>query len=379
MPPKKSPKKPTKAPTKAPPRTPARRSTGKTAEDVRALVRSNVTRDGAVVIAALASDEVDSHVIDWISTQSVALDALLGVPGIPCGRITEISGKNHSGKTTVAGHCMAEAQRRGGVAYLVDQDKTADKTYFRALGVDVDALEMISTKERSFESAVEAIEAVIDELLKHDILAVIVYDDIAAVETRHDLEQKFGKVQPGGMAKGIRGMCRRLLSKIAHSRIAVVVTNQTYSKVGVVFGNPEVAFGGDGFGIFATVRLGMRQSGKLPNDAPGTLTKVTCLKSKVSAASHRSTHLAIAWARGVDNVYSIHELLTERQMIGQQGRSSIVRLSEVDEVRWTGGWQGLVSKCSREPEVYARLVDAYRALTAPQVEETAAAPAKEEE
>lgn len=376
--PKTSPKTSHKTkPKTSPTKTPAKKS--KTADEIRKLVRAGVTGDGAVAIAELSSPDAAPKIRDWVSTQSLALDGLLETPGLPCGRIVEVHGKNHSGKTTLVAHLIAEVQRRGGVAYLADQDNTADAEYFKAIGVDVDRLEMIECATRDFESIVEAIEKTIDELRKFDTLAVIVWDDIAAVETRHDLAADFGKVQPGGVAKGIRGMCRRLLSKLAKTRILLVVTNQTYSKVGMVFGNPEVAFGGDGFGIFASVRLHMKASGRLPAEAAGTLVKAKCVKSKVSKSTHKDVVLAIGHGRGFDNVYTIVNLLEEKKLIANAGRTQSVRLSETEELRWTGGWLGLVSKCVQDPTIYLRLQDAYRALSPIHAIETLGEVKEEEE
>lgn len=356
---------PRSSPRKSPSGPSPKHSTPKTAAEVRALMREVLTADGAAAVVDLASDEVDSHVREWVSTQSLALDSALGTAGLPCGRIVEFAGKNHSGKTTASAHVIAEVQRRGGVAAMLDQDITADKAYFKAIGVKVDELDMVTSTERSFEAIVEKLEQIVDVFVASDILGVVVFDDIAAVETRHDLEAKFGAVQPGGIAKGIRSMCRRLLSKIARSRVLVLVTNQTYQAVGKVFGNPERVYGGDGFGIFASVRLMFRRKGELPAGVIGTFTEVEILKSKVSNASRQKVLLAIAWSRGFDNVYVAFELFKARELIGQSKNTMILKLSPTEEVRWVGGWQGLVKKCFDDPKVFPRLADAYRALTAP--------------
>lgn len=360
--PKKSPKRP---PSKTPPST--RAASKRTGASVFEMIRAGVGPDAAMSIVSLSSDEVASRPIDWISTQSLALNTTLKAPGIPCGRITEVFGKNHSGKTTLLAHLCAEAQRRGGAAFVLDQEAAIDRDRFAQIGVDVTQLGIVQQAKPTIEDGVEAIEKIIDAVrdLGDKITGPVVigWDSIAAAPALKELEDTFKKQQPGAAAKVIRSMARRLVYKIAGTRIALVVLNQTYSKVGIVYGNPEVPYGGDGLGYYSTVRLHFRNAGKLSDDMPGSMAKVRVIKSKISNATGRDCELAID-AGGWNNAHAIYEELDRRKLI-VGGRSQSVRLSDGSDVRWVGGWLGLARKCAQDPDVYVRLVAAYQALVAP--------------
>lgn len=355
-----------KSTSKSTPRTNPKPTTGKTADDVAALIREGLTSSGAMAIADLANEDVQSHVIDWVSTQSLAIDGALLTPGIPCGRITECYGKNHAGKSTLLAHLFAEVQRRGGLAYCLDQEASLDRGYLTRIGVNVRQLQVLQPKQPTIEAGVEAMEKLIDQLTQYpDMLALIGWDTVAAAPALKELEEEFSKQQPGHAAKAIRAMCRRITARLAHTRIAFVVLNQSYTAIGKLFGDPETPYGGDALGFYSSVRLHMRAGAKLPDDVPGSMSRVRVVKSKVSIATGRTVEVAIARGNGFDNVYTIYTALVERKMISFGGGWCTVRLSETDELKWRGGWQGLVSRCAAEPETYARLADAYRALVAP--------------
>lgn len=361
--PKTSPKRP---PVKTPPS--VRASSKRTGASAFDMIRAGVGKDGAMSIVSLSSDEVASRPIDWISTQSLALNATLRAPGIPCGRITEVYGKNHSGKTTLLAHLCAEAQRRGGAAFILDQEAAIDRERFKQIGVDIASLGIVQQAKPTIEDGVEAIEKIIDAVrdLGDKITGPVVigWDSIAAAPALKELEDTFKKQQPGAAAKVIRSMARRLVYKIAGTRIALVILNQTYSKVGVVYGNPEVPYGGDGLGYYSTVRLHFRNAGKLSDGLPGSLAKAKVIKSKISNATGEETLLAID-GDGWNNVHAIFEEFERRKLIVSSGRSQAVRLADGTDVRWVGGWIGLARKCVQDPTVYSSLVAAFQTLVAP--------------
>jgi recombination protein RecA len=367
--PKPTKRTPKSSPKRAPSKTPPSVRTASRAAKSSALdmIRANLSKDAAFSIVALSSDEVVSAPADWISTQSLALNTTLKTPGIPCGRVTEVYGKNHSGKTTLLAHLCAEAQRRGGAAFVLDQEATLDRTRFAQLGVDVAQLGVIQNPKPTIEDGVEAIEEVIDAIIaaksKIDGPVVIGWDSIAAAPALKELEDSFKKQQPGAAAKVIRSMARRLVYKLAGTKIALVILNQTYSKVGVVYGNPEVPYGGDGLGYYATVRLYCRRAGNLSDGLPGSMAKIKVIKSKVSNATGAECEVAID-GDGFNNVHAIYSEFEARKLIAA-GRSQAVRLADGTEVRWVGGWLGLARKCVSDPDLYARLVAAYQAIVSP--------------
>lgn len=378
MAPRRSPKTSPKASPEQSPRASPRAKANKdtSADEAAKAIRAQISdRKGALAIADLAGDGVRSTVTDWISTQSVELDQALGTPGIPCGRITEIFGKNHSGKSTLLAHLCAEVQRRGGLAYVIDQEASIDRAYWAAIGVQVDKLQLLQPAEPTIEAGVEALEQLVDQLLQYPhLLAVVGWDTVAAAPSAKELEESVKNAQPGYAAKSIRAMCRRMVARLAESRIAQVVLNQTYTAIGKMFGDPETPYGGEALGLYSSVRFQMRAAGKLPDDVPGSLSRVRIVKSKVSAASGRQCVLALAHGRGFDNCYSIYQMLSDRKLVAHGGGGyCTVRLSAEEELRWRGGWLGLVRLCAEKPEVYARLVDAYRAITSPAAAEVPSA------
>lgn len=359
---KRAKKKPIKAHAAAP-----KRRIRKNADEVRKLVRAHVTKEGAGALAELADPSVKSHVNEWLSTQSLAFDSALGTPGLPMGRIVEFLGKNHSGKSTALSHLLAEVQRLGGIGYLRDQENTVDKDYFARIGVKVDELEMIQPTGPTIEHTVEAIEATVDKVRDYDVPVVVGWDTIASAPAQKELEGSFSKQQPGHAAKAIRLMCKRMVPRLAGSRILFVVLNQTYTKINTsgFGGSPEVGYGGEGLAFYASIRAHFRKLGAI-DGVPGTLSKIRIWKNKVSDTTYHEVEVAIARGCGYDNAYTIYSALADRKLLsyGSAG-ACMVRLSETDELKWRGGWMGLSALCAREPSVYLRLVDAYRALEAP--------------
>lgn len=358
MPPRKGPRT---HPKKPPRKSPASNGSGTDSASIRAEIRTAIK---GVTITSLTSDLSKSRVKDWISTQSLALDRLIGAPGIPCGRITEIYGKNHAGKTTILAHLFAEVQRRGGIAYCVDQESTLDRSYLTAIGVDVDALEIIEPEERTIEGGSMAIEGLIDQLTRYpEMLCVVGWDSIAAAPAAKELSEPAKNQQPGYQAKAIKAMCRRITARLADTRIALVTLNQSYTRIGQTFGDPEVANGGEGLKYYASLRLHTKAIGRLPDGMTGSLAKVTVKKSKISDATGRNAEIALAHGRGIDNTFSIFQDLEARKLM-QLGGGGVrrVRLSETEEVTWRGGWPGLTALCAQDPALYARLASAFLSL-----------------
>src|SRR3974390_1367366 len=192
--------------------------------------------------------------IEAISTGALALDLALGIGGLPRGRIVEVFGPESSGKSTLAMHCVAEAQRNGGICAYIDAEHAMDPVYAKAIGGNVDAL-LISQPDTG-EQALE----ISDMLIRSGALDVLVIDSVAALTPRAEIEGEMGDSHVGLQARLMSQAMRKLTSAISSSNTAVVFTNQFREKVGVMFGNPEVTSGGKALKFYASVRLDIRRT-----------------------------------------------------------------------------------------------------------------------
>ena len=192
--------------------------------------------------------------IEAIPTGSLALDLALGIGGIPKGRITEIFGPESSGKTTLAQHIIAEAQKRGGTVAYIDAEHAMDPSYARNCGVDVD--ELLISQPDTGEQALEITEA----LVRSSAIDVIVIDSVAALVPRAEIEGDMGDPQMGLQARLMSQALRKLAGAIGRSGTAVIFINQLREKVGIVFGNPEVTTGGRALKFYSSVRLELRRA-----------------------------------------------------------------------------------------------------------------------
>ncbi|MCJ7701857.1 MAG: recombinase RecA [Anaerolineales bacterium] len=252
--------------------------------------------------------------VDVIPTGSLSLDIALGVGGIPRGRVTEIFGPESSGKTTIAQHIVAEAQRMGGTAAFVDMEHALDPVYAQACGVAIDDL-LISQPDTG-EQALEITEA----LVRSGAVDVVVIDSVAALVPRAEIEGDMGAAHMGLMARLMSQALRKLSGAIKQTNTAVIFTNQLRQKIGVMFGNPETTTGGNALKFYASIRLDVRriQSIKVGPEVTGNRTRVRVVKNKV-AAPFKQAEFDIMYAEGISKVGDILDLATELDVVTKRG------------------------------------------------------------
>src|SRR5437868_2970677 len=217
--------------------------------------------------------------VDVIPTGSIALDLALGVGGIPRGRVTEIFGPESSGKTTLVQHIIAEAQRTGGVAALIDVEHALDPEYAQKCGVQIE--DLLVSQPDTGEQALEICEA----LVRSGALDIVAVDSVAALVPRAELEGDMGDTHVGLQARLMSQALRKLIGAISRSKTSVVFTNQLREKVGVMFGNPETQPGGRALKFYSSVRLDIRRTESLKQgtEVIGSRAKVRVVKNKVAA------------------------------------------------------------------------------------------------
>ena len=227
-------------------------------------------------IMRLGQDQVVE--IDSVSTGSLGLDIALGIGGLPRGRVVEIYGPESSGKTTLALHVVAEAQKTGGTCAFVDAEHALDPAYARKLGVDLD--ELLISQPDTGEQALE----IADTLVRSGAIDVLVVDSVAALVPRAELEGEMGDTHVGLQARLMSQALRKLTSSIARSKCMVIFINQIRIKIGVMFGNPETTSGGNALKFYASVRLDIRRIGAIKDrdDVVGNQTRVKVVKNKVA-------------------------------------------------------------------------------------------------
>ena len=252
--------------------------------------------------------------VEAVSTGSLGLDIALGIGGLPRGRIVEIYGPESSGKTTLALHAVAEAQKAGGVCAFVDAEHALDPGYARKLGVDLD--ELLISQPDSGEQALE----IADTLVRSTSVDVVVVDSVAALVPRAELEGEMGDAHVGLQARLMSQALRKLTATIAKSNCMVIFINQIRLKIGVMFGSPETTTGGNALKFYASVRLDIRRIGaiKEKDEVIGNQTRVKVIKNKV-AAPFRQAEFDIMYGEGISKTGELIDLGVAANLIEKSG------------------------------------------------------------
>jgi recombination protein RecA len=252
--------------------------------------------------------------IETVSTGSLGLDIALGVGGLPRGRVVEIYGPESSGKTTLALHCLAEAQKAGGICAFIDAEHALDPIYARKLGVKVDDL-LISQPDHG-EQALE----IADTLVRSGAIDVLVVDSVAALVPRSELEGEMGDVQPGSQARLMSQALRKLTASISRSNTMVIFINQIRMKIGVMYGSPETTTGGHALKFYASVRLDIRRIGAIKerDEVIGNQTRVKVVKNKL-APPFKQVEFDIMYGEGVSKMGEIIDLGVKAGVVEKSG------------------------------------------------------------
>ena len=252
--------------------------------------------------------------VESIPTGSMALDAALGIGGLPRGRIVEIYGPESSGKTTLALHAVAEAQKRGGEAAFIDVEHALDPVYARALGVDVDAL-LVSQPDTG-EQALEIMEA----LIRSGGVDIVVLDSVAALVPRAEIEGEMGDSHVGLQARLMSQAMRKLAGAVSKSNCIAIFINQLRLKVGVVYGNPEVTAGGNALKYYASVRLDVRRTEtlKVSGESIGSHTRVRVVKNKV-APPFKEAEFDVMYGEGISHESELLDLAVKLDIVQKSG------------------------------------------------------------
>ena len=311
-------------------------------------IERNFGKGSIMRLGEAASIEVES-----ISTGSLGLDIALGIGGLPKGRIVEIFGPESSGKTTLALHVIAEAQRKGGICAFVDAEHALDPVYARKLGVNVDDL-LISQPDAG-EQALE----ITDTLVRSGAIDVLVVDSVAALTPRAELEGEMGDSLPGLQARLMSQAMRKLTSSISKSKCLVIFINQIRMKIGVMYGSPETTTGGNALKFYASVRLDIRRIGALKDreEIVGNQTRVKVVKNKL-APPFRQVEFDIMYGEGISKIGEMLDLGVKAGIVEKSGA-----WFSYDSVRIGQGRENAKTYLKEHPELADKLEQAIRGKT----------------
>jgi recombination protein RecA len=290
--------------------------------------------------------------IETISTGSIALDLALGVGGLPRGRVVEIFGPESSGKTTLTLHCIAEAQKAGGVAAFIDVEHALDPNYARNLHVDLDNL-LVSQPDTG-EQALDIAEM----LVRSNAVDIVVIDSVAALVPKAEIEGDMGDTHVGLQARLMSQALRKLTAAISKSKTTMVFINQIREKIGVMFGNPETTSGGRALKFYSSVRLDIRklETIKVGTDVVGSRTRVKVVKNKV-APPFKVAEFDITYGKGISRSGSLIDVGLEQNIIGKTGS-----WYTYGETRIGQGRENAKAYMEEHPELAEEIEDKIRAL-----------------
>lgn len=301
--------------------------------------------------AIMRLGQSDKEAIDAISTGSLSLDTALGIGGLPRGRISEIYGTESSGKTTLALHVVAEAQRQGGLALFVDAEHALDTEYAKSLGVDVDKLYI--SQPTSGEEALE----IMDAIIRSGAVDVVVLDSVAALVPKAEIEGEMGDSFVGIQARMMSQALRKLGGSINKSNTVAIFINQLREKIGVMYGNPETTPGGRALKFWASVRLEVRRGDaiKVGTEQTGSRTKVKVVKNKV-APPFKSAEFDVIFGKGISRAGDLLDIATAKGIVGRAGT-----YYNYGEVRLGQGRDNARTYLEEHPEVFNELDGKLRA------------------
>lgn len=290
--------------------------------------------------------------VQVISTGSLGLDAALGVGGMPRGRVVEIYGPESSGKTTLALHVIAEAQKQGGLAAFIDAEHALDPEYSTKLGVDVENL--LVAQPDNGEQALEIAET----LIRSGSVDVVVIDSVAALVPRAELEGEMGEASMGLQARLMSQALRKLTGVVSKSKTCVIFINQIREKIGVMFGNPETTTGGRALKFYASVRLDIRRVAPIKSgeEVVGNRTKVKVVKNKV-AAPFRAAEFDILYGEGISRAGEILDLGIEHRLLTKSGT-----WISYGDVRLGQGRENARQYLKEHPELFRELEEKLRGI-----------------
>ncbi|WP_454883693.1 recombinase RecA [Sphingomonas oryzagri] len=307
--------------------------------------------------------------VEAISSGSLGLDIALGVGGLPRGRVIEVYGPESSGKTTLALHVIAEAQKTGGTAAFVDAEHALDPVYAKKLGVNID--ELIVSQPDTGEQALE----IVDTLVRSNAIDVLVVDSVAALVPRAEIEGEMGDSHVGLQARLMSQSLRKLTGSISRSRCMVIFINQLRMKIGVMYGNPETTTGGNALKFYASVRLDIRRTGQIKDrdDIVGSATRVKVVKNKV-APPFKQVEFDIMYGEGISKIGEILDLGVKAGLVEKSGA-----WFSYDSVRIGQGRENAKTFLRENPELATKLEAAIRRKTDDVAEAMMTGPSEEDD